>query len=417
MSPYHRLTHLNSSSPVEDTPPSSPFLHKLSKREETLLPNLRYTNTPRKSSFDASVQTSHEYIPTKKSIPSLHHAQRRQSNTTLRLQKDMERLTISKRQSVDSDALRKLKEQQQKKEEIKLKRHSTLINTRTPPRITDTNKSSIQLQKPDRRRWSSYLPEEQPRTLLQTRQTVNNNVLETEKTTATSYGRRRHTLSNSAYLKEEDEYSTKVSHFEERPYSDSLPSRHYTLKKEIKPRRQEIPMFYANNEEVVTVEQPPRRHRTLSNPLKERNRKLSNNSKYTLSGDGYKEVRFHPEEIVASHSSGLLSSSTTSSSHSGDLFYDPPSPPQTNKLQRRSIPAFMDTQAIDEQVRATEHRYSQYLSRQNTLSKVEEPRRQRVSSEDNEGYKYQHQQRRKSVMKQTPLSPSQIPVNTSSIVK
>lgn len=108
------------------------------------------------------------------------------------------------------------------------------------------------------------------------------------------------------------------------------------------------------------------------------------------------------EEIVpiASRSTGGYSNSTASSSHSGDLDYDPPTPPSSfidrhEHAKRRSIPNFpgKETPRLN--------RYSSYLARlkdayepmeEEKEKVIVEPRRQRVHSEDNENY-YKGQQR------------------------
>lgn len=67
-----------------------------------------------------------------------------------------------------------------------------------------------------------------------------------------------------------------------------------------------------------------------------------------------KDVRFAPSvhneevQVVPSRSSGGLSNSTESTSQSGDLYYDPPTPPSTNRglstvLKRRSMPVIERT--------------------------------------------------------------------------
>jgi hypothetical protein len=165
-------------------------------------------------------------------------------------------------------------------------------------------------------------------------------------------------------------------------------------------------------------------------PVPTRYRKHSNNSisKYASvpedtglsSFSPPKDVRFglsttntYAEEIQveASRSSGGLSNSTTSSSYSSDRYYDPPTPPTSAVIthqhsKRKSIPV-MNASMIDEQVRKTENRYSSYLARvkkenvvpeyaENSASRRLLPRRQRVISEDNENYKHQLDQRRRS---------------------
>ncbi|KAF1800412.1 hypothetical protein V8B55DRAFT_1391583 [Mucor lusitanicus] len=165
-------------------------------------------------------------------------------------------------------------------------------------------------------------------------------------------------------------------------------------------------------------------------PVPVRYRKHSNNSisKYTsvpenaglTSFSPPREARLYPEEIIqveASRSSGGLSNSTASSSHSSDRYYDPPTPPTSavnttygSHGKRRSVPV-MNASIIDEQVRKTENRYSSYLARVKKDAMMAEhqdinpsrrlvPRRQRVLSEDNENYRHQIEQRRKSQQQQ-----------------
>ncbi|CEP16832.1 hypothetical protein [Parasitella parasitica] len=127
---------------------------------------------------------------------------------------------------------------------------------------------------------------------------------------------------------------------------------------------------------------------------------------------GLSNSHTYPEiQVEASRSSGGLSNSTASSSRSSDKYYDPPTPPanavvthQYNK--RRSMPVF-NASMIDEQVNRAENRYSSYLARvqsvngsadyqETTPSRRMFPRRQRVVSEDNEYYKHQFDQHRKT---------------------